>query len=113
MMKPRDFLVDITISMPRGEKVEDWSYVGHMFLDVNEESVRHDRLDIAVKVSEKIQEWLEKNPNVHDCMDNVVQTEEEYMCGVCSEELTPEVEKMLKLSAERRVNERATAIVDV
>lgn len=106
----RAFLVDVTISLPKGDSQDDWSYVGHLYADFDE----NDNLSTAA-VAEEIRricdEFIREHPQAHDCMDNSLEIADGYYCRVCNKNTTKEHEKIVKLSQERRVHERATDIV--
>lgn len=112
-MKSREFLVDITISFPKGDSVEDWSYLGHLFQNVDEDWIQRDTEEIGEEVAKLIETWREKNPDNHDCFDNSEDTDGRFLCSVCASDNTIKRNKVLALSKERGVNPRAQDIVKV
>lgn len=110
-MKNRKFVVDVTVTFPKGEGTKDWSFVGHEFFDLNEGYLQRDGENIGVKLAEMVSEWCDKYPRVHSCVENVYEDEEGYFCAVCLKELTSEIEDVLKLVEERKTNALATDIV--
>jgi len=107
----REFLVDITVSLPRGEGPEDWAYVGHLFVDVSDEDLGSEVLAMAEVTKALIENWIGKYPQVHDCLSNAEYFQDFYKCTVCGADETIAKNRLLLLSSERRVNERATGIV--
>lgn len=107
-MKKRVFLVDVTISLPKGLSQDEWSFVDHLYLDFEE---GEESTFIQDKVRKSVQDWLVRHPAVHDCYENSFETEDGYYCSCCGKDTTTEIHKLVKLSRERSVNARATDIV--
>lgn len=110
-MKPRTFLVDITVSFPKGKGTEDWSYVGHLMEDLEENNLPMTSMLMTSKVMGLVTKWIKEHPSTHDCFDNSIERDGQYVCAVDGKDTSEAHRRKLKLIGERAVNARATDIV--
>lgn len=108
-MKKRAFLVDVTISFPKGLSQDDWSFVDHLYLDFVEGEKSN---FIQKQVAKAIEDWISKHPKVHDCYENSIETEKGYFCSSCGKETTQKIHELLILTKERKRHARADTVVD-
>lgn len=49
-----EYLVEINITLPRGESLDDWKHVAHLYEDVRGKYVKEDSLVLARKIEREI-----------------------------------------------------------
>lgn len=112
-MKPRTFLIEVNIALPKGNSSNDWSYVDHQFAEVREDHITGDLNELYKGIMNDLTEWCYANKEVHDCYENSEQLNKSFYCTVCGTETTKEFKRRLAIMEERKVNGRATTIIDL
>jgi hypothetical protein len=61
-MASREFIIEVTITCPQGESLDDWRLVNRLSLDANEDTISIDSTSIGKEIAGELQKWCAEHP---------------------------------------------------
>lgn len=62
-MSKREFMVEVTITHPNGESLDDWSMIGKFIEDIHEDRIVPDTISIGKMMDRMVREWVLAHPD--------------------------------------------------